>query len=132
MDYNTLTIFPKDKNIVKIKSCKLLVHRMNHSKPKQYILCTRRLRTQRDDCAVRVQRFSSVKQSRPHAREPLYSNSAVIAWCSQSTGAQNILFRFTVIHSMSQYFTAFNFHDVFFLLELLFRYCSPFWPNKSL
>ena len=50
-----------------------------------------------------------------HAREPLYSNSAVIAWCSQSTGAQNILFLFTVIHSMSQYFTAFNFHDVFFI-----------------
>ena len=50
-----------------------------------------------------------------HAREPLYSNSAVIAWCSQSTGAQNILFWFTVIHSMSQYFTAFNFHDFFFI-----------------
>ena len=48
-----------------------------------------------------------------HAREPLYSNSAVIAWCSQSTGTQNVLFRFTVIHSMSQYFTAFNFHNVF-------------------
>ena len=73
-----------------------------------------------------------IRFARVHAREPLYSNSAVIAWCSQSTGAQNILFRFTVIHSMSQYFTAFNFHDVFFLLELLFRYCSPFWPNKSL
>ena len=50
-----------------------------------------------------------------HAREPLYSDSAVIAWCSQSTGAQNILFWFTVIHSMSQYFTAFNFHDFFFI-----------------
>ena len=67
-----------------------------------------------------------------HAREPLYSNSAVIAWCSQSTGAQNILFWLTVIHSMSQYFTAFNFYDVFFHLELLLRYCSPFWPSKSL
>ena len=54
-----------------------------------------------------------------HAREPLYSNSAVIAWCSQSTGAQNILFWFTVIHSMSQLFTTFNFHDVFFL----WNYC---------
>ena len=50
-----------------------------------------------------------------HAREPLYSNSAVIAWCSQSSGAQNILFWFTVIHSMSQYFTAFNFHTIFFI-----------------
>ena len=50
-----------------------------------------------------------------HAREPLYSNSAVIAWCSQSTSAQNILFWFTVIHSMSQYFTAINFYDVFFI-----------------
>ena len=67
-----------------------------------------------------------------HAREPLYSNSAVIAWCSQSTGAQNILFWFTVIHSMSQFFTTFHFHDVFFHLELLLGYCSPFWPNKSL
>ena len=54
-----------------------------------------------------------------HAREPLYSNSAVIAWCSQSTGAQNILFWLTVIHSMSQYFTAFNFHDVSFI----WNYC---------
>ena len=54
-----------------------------------------------------------------HAREPLYSNSAVIAWCSQSSGAQNILFWFTVIHSMSQYFTAFNFHDIFFI----WNYC---------
>ena len=50
-----------------------------------------------------------------HAREPLYSNSAVIAWCSQSTGAQNIRFWFTVIHSMSQFFTTFNFHDIFFI-----------------
>ena len=47
------------KNLMKIKSCKVLAHRMDHSKPKQYILCTRRLRTPRDDCAVRVQRFSS-------------------------------------------------------------------------
>ena len=54
-----------------------------------------------------------------HAREPLYSNSAVIAWCSQSSGAQNILFWFTVIHSISQYFTAFNFHDIFFI----WNYC---------
>ena len=54
-----------------------------------------------------------------HAREPLYSNSAVIAWCSQSTGAQNILFWHTLIHSMSQYFTTFNFHEIFFHLELL-------------
>ena len=54
-----------------------------------------------------------------HAREPLYSNSAVIAWCSQSTGAQNILFWFTVINSMSQFFTTFNFHDVFFI----WNYC---------
>ena len=52
-----------------------------------------------------------------HAREPLYSNSAVIAWCSQSSGAQNILFWVSVIHSMSQYFTAFNFHDIFFILN---------------
>ena len=55
-----------------------------------------------------------------HAREPLYSNSAVIAWCSQSTGAQNILFWFTAINSISQYFTAFNFHDVFFFIR---NYC---------
>ena len=54
-----------------------------------------------------------------HAREPLYSNSAVIAWCSQSTGAQNILFWFTVIHSTSQFFTTFNFHNVFFI----WNYC---------
>ena len=54
-----------------------------------------------------------------HAREPLYSNSAVIAWCSQSTGAQNILFWFTVIHSMSQFFTDSNFHDFFFI----WNYC---------
>ena len=54
-----------------------------------------------------------------HAREPLYSNSAVIAWCSQSSGAQNKLFWFTVIHSMNQYFTAFNFHDIFFI----WNYC---------
>ena len=54
-----------------------------------------------------------------HAREPLYSNIAVIAWCSQSTGAQKILFWFTVIHSMSQYFTAFNFRDIFFI----WNYC---------
>ena len=58
-----------------------------------------------------LQRLSGDNKS--HAREPLYSNSAVIAWCSQSTGAQNILLWFTVIHSMSQYFTAFNFHDFF-------------------
>ena len=54
-----------------------------------------------------------------HAREPLYSNSAVIAWCSQSTGAQNILFWFILIHSMSQYFTAFNFHDFFFSFGII-------------
>ena len=54
-----------------------------------------------------------------HAREPLYSNSTVIAWCLQSTSAQNIHFWLTVIHSMSQYFTAFNFHDVFFI----WNYC---------
>ena len=59
--------------------------------------------------------FSRAIISHTHAREPLYSNSAVIAWCSQSTGAQNILFWIPVIHSMSQYFTAFNFHDVFSL-----------------
>ena len=56
---------------------------------------------------------------RKHAREPLYSNSAVIAWCSQSTGAQNILFWFTVVHSTSQFFTTFSFHDVFFI----WNYC---------
>ena len=50
-----------------------------------------------------------------HAREPLYSKRAVIAWCSQSTSAKHILFWFTVIHSMSQYFPAFIFHDVFFI-----------------
>ena len=54
-----------------------------------------------------------------HTREPLYSKSAVITWCSQSTGAQNILFWFTVIHSTSQFFTTFNFHDVFFI----WNYC---------
>ena len=54
-----------------------------------------------------------------HAREPLYSKSTVIAWCSQSTGAQNILFGFTVIHSTIQFFTTFNFHDVFFI----WNYC---------
>ena len=50
-----------------------------------------------------------------HAREPLYSKSAVIAWCSQSTSAQNIQFWFTVIHSMSQYFAVFSFHEVLFI-----------------
>ena len=117
----------KWKNIVKIKSCKVLAHRMDHSKTKWYFLCNRQLRTPRDDCAVRVQRFSSVIIAVGrvftvyfcHAREPLYSNSAVIAWCSQSSGAQKIPFWFTVIHSMSQYFTAFNFHDIFFI----WNYC---------
>ena len=59
------------------------------------------------------------KKSNLHAREPLYSNSAVIVWCSQSTGAQNILFWFTVIHSMSHNFTAFNFHNFF----SIWNYC---------
>ena len=43
MDYNTLVIFPNEKIIVKINSCKELAHRMVHSKPKSYILCPRRL-----------------------------------------------------------------------------------------
>ena len=74
-----------------------------------------------NSCTFSVRRSVSARFRRicesahRHAREPLYSNSAVIAWCSQSTGAQNILFWFTVIHSMSQFFTTFNFHDVFFI-----------------
>ena len=48
-----------------------------------------------------------------HAREPLNSNSAVIAGWLQSTRAHNILFWFTVIHSMSRVFTTTNFHDDF-------------------
>ena len=66
-----------------------------------------------------IQYMYSVMRDNIHAREPLYSNSAVIAWCSQSTGAQNILFWFTVIQYMSQFFTAFNFHDVVFI----WNYC---------
>ena len=45
------------------------------------------------------------------AREPLYENSAVIADRLQSMRAHTILLWFTVIHSMSLFFTAINFHD---------------------
>ena len=48
-----------------------------------------------------------------HAREPLYSNNAVNVGWLQSTRAQNILFWFTLIHSLSNFFTTINFHDVF-------------------
>ena len=41
-----------------------------------------------------------------HAREPLYSNSAVIAWWLQSTSAQNSVPRVF----FGQYFTAENIH----------------------
>ena len=75
---------------------------------------------------IEGQRSQRICRSYPHAREPLYSNSAVIAWCSQSSGAQNILFWFTVIHSMSQYFTAFNFHDNVFI----WNYCLREFHNK--
>ena len=63
---------------------------------------------------MRAKQCLCFNNNRIHAREPLYSNSAVIAWCSQSTSAQHILIWFTVVDSMSQYFTAFNFNDVFF------------------
>ena len=46
-------------------------------------------------------------------RTKLYSNSAVIAVWLQSTRAQNILFWFTAIHSMSKFATTINFHDAF-------------------
>ena len=50
-----------------------------------------------------------------HAREPLYLNSAVIAGRLQLMRAQSILLWFTVIHSMSQFFTAIYFHDYAFI-----------------
>ena len=58
----------KKKIIMKINSCKELAHRIDHSKPKnmQCILCPRRLQTTHDDCAVRVQWFSSVIYEREH------------------------------------------------------------------
>ena len=48
-----------------------------------------------------------------HAREPLYSNSAVIAGRLQPTRAQITLFWNTVIQSMSKFFTTINVHDDF-------------------
>ena len=67
-----------------------------------------------------------------HAREPMYSNSAVIADGLRSKRAQNLLFWFAVIHSMRK-FTTINFHDdLFFHFELSLRYCGPFWLNWSL
>ena len=51
-----------------------------------------------------------------HVREPLYSNSAVIAGWFQSPKAHNILFWFTVIHSMIKLVAIINFHDDFFFI----------------
>ena len=50
-----------------------------------------------------------------HAREPMYSNSAVIADGLRSKRAQTLLFWFAVIHSMRK-FTTINFHDDFFFI----------------
>ena len=53
-----------------------------------------------------------------HASEPLYSSSAVISGWLQSR-AQNLLFLFTVIYSMNNFFTFFttvNFNDDFFFI----------------
>ena len=72
-------------------------------------------RHQEDKLSKATSSLYPIKTFLNHAREPLYSNSAVIAWCSQSTSAQIILFWFTVFHSIRQIFTTFNFHDVFFV-----------------
>ena len=45
----------------------------------------------------------------------MYSNSAVIADWLQWTRAQNILFWFTVIHSLNMYFTTINFYGNLFI-----------------
>ena len=50
-----------------------------------------------------------------YAREPLYSNSAVIVGWLQSTRTQHIIFWFIVIHSMSMFLTSINFHDHVFI-----------------
>ena len=45
-----------NENIVEIISCsKELAHRIDHSNPKYFILCPRRLQPTHDDCAVRIQ-----------------------------------------------------------------------------
>ena len=44
----------------------------------------------------------------------MYSNSAVIAGRLQSMRAHTILPWFTVIHSISQFFTAINFYEYVF------------------
>ena len=46
-----------------------------------------------------------------HAGEPLFWNRAVIAGQLESMRAHTILLWFTVIHSLSYFFTVINFHD---------------------
>ena len=67
-----------------------------------------------------------------HAKEPLFSNSAVIADWLQWTRAQITLFWATVIHFMSKFFTAINYQDDSLHLEWSLRHCSPFWLKRSL
>ena len=81
---------------------------------------------------MRKQHHSNMPNTWHHAREPLYSNSAVIAVWLQSTMAHKILFWFTVIHSMSKFFTSNNFHDDFiFHLKLSLKQVSH-WDASNL
>ena len=60
MDYNTYVIIATENIIMKINNWKEIAHRMNHSKPKLYSVCPRRLQQTRNDCTVLVQWLSSV------------------------------------------------------------------------
>ena len=51
----------------------------------------------RDVTCITAQVFNKDHWSGPHAREPLYSNSAVTAWWSQSTSGNNDVFMCTLL-----------------------------------
>ena len=51
-----------------------------------------------------------------HAREPLYSNSAVIAWWSQSTSGKNRVFMCTMLLKTVINFLIFYFREYFLLI----------------
>ena len=66
------------------------------------------------------------------AAYPLYKNNAVIAGPLQLMRAHTILLWFTVVHSMSYFFTAINFYDDVFScnyhlgIEVHFGYFGAF------